>query len=320
MSVVEAGIKAGALDVGDCALCAHHAAARHTAAPADRHDDLLPWGVVLTAAVVVACVGAGMERWFGIGAVAGIISGAVCAFVTILGVRRRARQMHERSVARMSAEADERVAMVVRQFEWAVNDVVKQKETIERGEATADLLMAQSRQREQYVRRLEQQLFEARERVVALTGTPAPAERIEVDPLADAMAGVIPFRWSLHSDKYQTNLELECGVTSRRPTRVRLVDGDGNVLVTSGTPMWSEDGRPCFSIAKPPIELVLALDAGRETTFHFEALSDYEWRQVRLEDSGVRTKIVTDKQGRMFRVPDEPDAAQLLAPTITTLN
>ena len=319
MSVVDAGIKAAALNAGDCALCAHHAA-KHAAAPAERHDDLLPWGIVVTAAVVVACVGAGMERWFGIGAVAGVLSGALCAFVTIVGVRRRARHMHERAIARMSAEADERVAMVVRQFEWAVNDVVKQKEAIERGEATADLLMTQARQREQYVRRLEQQLFEARERIVTLTGAPAPAPRVESDPLADAMAGVIPFRWSLHSDKYQTNLELECGITSRRPTRVRLVDAEGKVLVTSSTPMWSEDGRACFTIAQPPIELITALDAGRDTAFHFEALADYEWREVRLEDSGLRTKIVTDKQGRMYRVADEPDAAQLLAPTITTLN
>ena len=315
MSVVEAGIKTVALDVGDCALCAHHAS-KHAAVPSERHDDLLPWGIVLTAAVVVASLGAGVERWIGIGAVAGILSAALCAFVTIIGVRRRAARMHERAVARMSAESDERVAMVVRQFEWAVNDVVKQKETIERVEASADLLMGQARQREQYVRRLEQQLFEARERVVSLSGTPAPVERVEVDPLADAMNGVIPFRWSLHTDRYQTNLELECGITSRRPTRVRLVDGEGAVLVTSGTPMWSEDGRPCFTIAKPPIELLTALDAGRETTYHFEALADYEWRTVRLEDSGLRTKLVTDKQGRMFRIADEPDAAQLLAPTI----
>src|SRR5438067_8507219 len=136
VSVVEAGIKVPALDAADCALCAHHAAG-HAAGPADRHDELLTWGVALTAAVVVACVGTGDQRALGIGAFAGILLAALCAAVTVSGVRRRAARMHERAVARMSGDADDRVAMVVRQFEWAVNDVVKQKETIERAEATA---------------------------------------------------------------------------------------------------------------------------------------------------------------------------------------
>jgi hypothetical protein len=320
VSVVDAGIEAGRLDVSDCALCAHHAT-QHAAPTAERHDELLTWSVAITAAVVVACLGSGDQRWLGIGAFAGILLGALCATVTISGVRRRAAHMHERSVARMSADADERVAMVVRQFEWAVNDVVTLKRAIERAEASADLLVGQARERENYVRRLEQQLFEARERVVSLSGTRSP-ERVEFDPLSDAMAMVIPFRWAMHNDRYGTNLELECGITSRRPTRIRLVDGDGKVVITSGSPMWSEDGRPSFTMARPPVDLLTALEAGRETTYHFEALADYEWRSVRLEDSGVRTKIVTDKQGRMYRVSDESDAAQLLAPTITlnTLN
>ena len=314
MAVVEVDLARPATAEG-CALCARHTD-EHDATHASRNDFIVPWGIVLTSAVVVASLGVGADRWFGLGAVAGIFAAGVCAWLTVRAFAHRSRAARAREVARMATQADERVAMVVRQFEWAVNDVVKQKKDIERSEAAADLLVGQARQRERYVQRLEQQLFEARERIVSLTGAPAPADQVESDPLADAMAGIIPFTWSLHNDRYQVNLELECGVTSRRPTRVRLVDGDGSVLVTSGTPMWSDDGRPCFTIAKPPTDLVMALDAGRETSYHFEALSDYEWREVRLEDSGRRTKIVTDKQGRIFRVDDAPDAAQLLAPTL----
>ena len=319
MSVVEAGIAAGARAASDCALCAHHAATHAAPRRTERHDELIPWGVALTAAVVIACVSAGFERWFGLGAMAGLAAGAICAFLSLRGIGRRGQLMHERAVARLSAEGDQRVEMVVRQFEWAVNDVVKLKSNLERAEAAADLLVSQARQRERYVRRLEQQLFEARERVVTLVGTAGAPDRIEIDPLVDAMSGIVPFRWSLHTDRVQMNLELECGVTAHRPSRVRLIDGEGNVVITSSTPMWSEDGRPCFTIAQPPVELVVALDAGRETVFHFEALADYEWRPVRLEDSGRRTKIVTDKQGRLYRVSDEADAAQLLIPP-TTLN
>ena len=86
--------------------------------------------------------------------------------------------------------------------------------------------------------------------------------------------------------------------------------------MTSGTAMWSDGGRPSFTIARPPMDLILDLDAGRESRYRIEALSEYEWREVRLEDSGRRTKIVTDKQGRLYRVADEPDMAQFLANTL----
>lgn len=314
VAVVEADLRTARGD--ECAKCAHEAAER-AVVPRERDDHLVPWGIALTGAVLVASVGAAADRWFGLGAIAGISIAAGCAWFTVRSFAARTRAAHERELAKMVTEGDERVAMVVRQFEWAVNDVVKQKREIERADASADLLVGQARQRERYVQRLEQQLFEARERITALMGTPAPAERIEFDPLADAMAGIIPFNWSIHSDKFQVNLELECGLTSRRPSRVRLIDADGNVLMTSGTPMWSDEGRPCFTLAQPPTDLVLDLDAGREVRYRFEALADYEWRQVRLEDSGRRTKIVTDKQGRMYRVADEPDVVQLLAPPTT---
>ena len=300
----------------ECAMCADHIA-HQAVAPREKNDHLVPWGLALTGAVILASVGAAADRWFGLGAVAGIFVAAGCAWLTVRSLAARTHAVHERELAKMVTEGDERVAMVVRQFEWAVNDVVKQKRAIERADASADLLVGQARERERYLRRLEQQLFEARERLTVLSDTAAPIDRIEFDPLADAMAAIVPLTWSIHSDKYQVNLELECGLTSRRPTRVRLIDAHGNVLMTSGTPMWSDEGRPRFTLAQPPTDLVLDLDAGREISYRFEALADYEWRQVRLDDSGRRTKIVTDKQGRTYRVTDEPDAVQLLAPPTT---
>jgi hypothetical protein len=39
----------------------------------------------------------------------------------------------------------------------------------------------------------------------------------------------------------------------------------------------------------------------------------YEWKPTRLEDSGRRTRIVADNQGRFYRVADAADAAQVFA-------
>lgn len=305
-------------DTTACPLCSSHSAEHPTVAH-DRRDDLIPWAILLTGGVVVASLGIGVERWFGLGAVAGLVAGAGCAWITVRSALRRRRAGHARELAAMAEDGDSRVATVIRQFEWAVNDVVKLKRDNERMEAVADALMERARQRERYVEKLERQLFETRERLVSVVATSADTERPEFDPLAEAMAGIVPFRWALHNDRYQVNLELECGITSHRPTRVRLVDAEGNVVITSGTPMWNEDGHASFTLATPPTDLILDLDAGREPRYTFEALSDYEWKAVRLEDSGKRTKIVTDKQGRLYRVSDAPDAAQLLAPSLTTL-
>lgn len=315
MSVIEGGLPAVAIATTDCPMCHAQPSARSDA-PVDRRDDVLPWALVLTAAVVVASVGAGAERWFGLGTIAGLAAGSACAWVSVRAALQRRRAAHAREVAALTADADGRVAMVVRQFEWAVNDVAKLRRDNERAEAAADALVERSRQRERYVEKLERQLFEARERLAMLAQTATTSERPEFDPLADALAGIVPFNWSMHKDRAQVNLELECGVTSRRPTRVRIVDAVGEVLMTSGTPMWNDEGRACFSLADPPGDLLADLDAGRTPRYTIEALSDYEWHPVRLEDSGRRTRLVTDKQGRIYRVSDDADAAQLLAPTL----
>ena len=51
----------------------------------------------------------------------------------------------------------------------------------------------------------------------------------------------------------------------------------------------------------------------REPNYLIEALVQYEWKPTRLEDSGRRTRIVADNQGRFYRVTDAADAAQVFA-------
>src|SRR5437899_2434139 len=139
MAVVEAGIQVAPQDDASCEMCAKHAAA--SARPtAERHDELLPWAVALTVAVVVASIGVGADHWFGVGAVIGIVVAAGCAWLTLRSVTARSATGHARELKRLETAGDGRVAMVVRQFEWAVNDVVKLRRDVERAEAAADLL------------------------------------------------------------------------------------------------------------------------------------------------------------------------------------
>ena len=124
--------------------------------------------------------------------------------------------------------------------------------------------------------------------------------------------GHVPFSWSLHTQGLISTLELRLGATADRPSRLRIVDRDGQVVAVSTPPTHAEDGGIDYEIQTPPADLFADLDAGRAVNYAIEALTRYEWKPVQLEDSGKRTKAVTDKQGRWFRIDDDADAPRAL--------
>ena len=315
MSVVEAGIQVSAATADPCPLCSSDASheSHRTPVAVDRRDELLLWAVGLTTAVVIASVGIGSDRLFGIGALAGLLAGTGLAWRSVRTAVRAREAAHDRTVRALNDDADGRVAMVIRQFEWAVNDVAKLKREDERAQVTADLLIVQGRARERHVRRLERQILQARQRAASAAATTPSSPRAEFDPgVADA-ASALRFGWGLHHDGDVTRLELECDARARA-TRVRIVDRTGGVTARSLNAMHSGDGSLCFALADLPADLIADLDAGRESAYRLQVLCDYEWRPALLEDTGRRTKLVTDKQGRLFRVTDAPTAAQPVAP------
>jgi hypothetical protein len=305
----------------DCPMCnAPHPTSNEPMSPVKQRTDLLPWTVVVTAAVVITAMGAGVERWFGVGAVSGLLAGIACAWVSFQAARRNRGAAHARELTSLAEDAEVRVQSVIKQFEWAVNDVVKVKRDAERAQGAADALMERSRERERYVKKLERQVFELREQVAHY---PQP---VAVPPSDEPFDGPdpihVPFRWALHIDGTKATLELETGVTLHRPSRVRIVDRDGQVTAVSGVAVLLADGGYGFTVEDPPIDLVTDLDARREPNYLIEALVQYEWKPTRLEDSGRRTRIVTDNQGKFYRVADAADAAQVFAsqPRRATLN
>jgi hypothetical protein len=296
----------------ECSMCnAPHPKSDEPTSPVKQRTDLLPWAVVVTAAVVITAMGAGVERWFGVGAVSGLLAGISCAWVSFQATRRNRGAAHARELTSLAEDADVRVQSVIKQFEWAVNDVVKVKRDAERAQGTADVLMERSRERDRYVKKLERQIFELREQAAHYlhpVEVPAPESVFE-----GSDTNHVPFRWALHIDGSKATLELETGVTVDRPSRVRVVDRDGQVTAVSGAAVLLADGGYGFTVEEPPIDLVSDLDARREPNYLIEALVQYEWKPTRLEDSGRRTRIVADNQGRFYRVADAADAAQVFA-------
>jgi hypothetical protein len=301
-----------------CPLCSATRARPIEHVPSESHADYLPWAMVLTAAAVVTAIGLGPERWFGFGAMSGLLAGVACAWVSVRAVRRGRTAAHALELKALSEDADMRVQGVIKQFEWAVNDVVKLKRDVDRAETAADALVERARERERYVQKLERQLFDTRERLTQIVvpsaePTPPPAPQID--------GSHVPFHWGLHLDGRRAVLELETGYTLHRPTRVRIVDRDGQVIAVSGTAMVGESGGSGFTIDGPPADLIADLDARRDPNYAIEALVQHEWKPARMEDTGRRTRIVEDKQGRTYRVADAADAAQVLAsPPRTDLN
>jgi hypothetical protein len=305
----------------ECSMCnAPHPASGVPVSHVRQRIDVFPWAVVVGSAVLIAAIGAGDDRWFGLGAAGGLLAGMACAWISFQAARRRRGAAHVRELTALSEEADSRVQSVIKQFEWAVNDVVKLKRDAERAQAAADALMERSRERERYVKKLERQVAELREQVAHYpppVSAPAPDRGFDgPDPTH------VPFRWALHIDGSKATLELETGVTVHRPSRVRIVDRDGQVTAVSGVAAVLADGGYGFTVDEPPIDLVTDLDARREPNYLIEALVQYEWKPTRLEDSGRRTRIVADNQGKFYRVADADDAAQVFAsqPRPTTLN
>jgi hypothetical protein len=133
----------------ECTMCnAPHPKGNEPLSPVKQRTDLLPWAVVVTASVVITVMGAGVERWFGVGAVSGLLAGIACAWVSFQAARRNRGTAHARELTSLAEESDTRVQGVIKQFEWAVNDVVRVKRDAERAQGAADALMERSRERE----------------------------------------------------------------------------------------------------------------------------------------------------------------------------
>jgi hypothetical protein len=206
--------------------------------------------------------------------------------------------------------ADGRVQLVVKQFEWTVGDLGKLRSRLDVAEASVQTITERGREREHQNEQLVRQISRLRERLaeIAMAASLTQAgKEVPPPPLFEA----IYFTWGLHLDGPRARLELQTVASGESPTRVRVMDRDGQIVAVSGTAIVSLDGNLEFQL-EPPLDLVADLDEGREIDYAIETLVEDEWKPVRLRDTGRRTSSVVDAQGRLSRVPDASDPSRLI--------
>jgi hypothetical protein len=293
----------------DCRLCAEmRTPGAGTTSAMLRLRQVFPPAAIVTAGLVLAAVDGGALAWIGGGVVAGIMSGAVYGWSSRRNLRRAAHEAHTLEIQASSEAADRRVELVIRQFEWAVNDVAKLRGNLAHAEATVQALTERGRQREHQMEQLVRQISQLRERLAEVAMAASTVQQSDTEPTRTA-PDAIRFSFGLHLDGPRARLELQTAANSESATRLRVMDRDGQIVAVSGMAVVSLDGLLEFQL-EPPLDLIADLDEGREINYAIEALVDAEWRPVRLRDTGRRTHSVVDLQGRLSRVSEVRDASR----------
>jgi hypothetical protein len=295
-----------ARDSEDCRLCAEMRtsdAARPSAVRELRH--IAPLAFAAVVGLVVAVLDRGPAGWLGAGLAAGISVCAVYVWVARRSLLRSAHDAHASELKTLAEDADVRVELVVKQFEWAVGDVAKIRCKLEASQAAVHSLTERGREREHQIEQLVRQISRLRESLaeIAMAASLTDAGKgLPARPLFEA----VYFTWGVHLDGPRARLELQTAANSDSPTRVRVMDRDGQIVAVSGMAVVSLDGNLEFQL-EAPLDLIADLDDGREINYAIEALVEHEWKPVRLKDSGRRTRSIVDAQGGLTRVPDVGD-------------
>jgi len=296
-----------------CRLCAETRVPGPGSVSAARQlRHILPLAVAATAGLALALVDRGPAGLLGAGVAAGIVACVVYVWYGRQTLLLNAHEAHASELAALAEDADIRVELVVKQFEWAVGDVAKLRRNLDQAEASVQALTERGREREHQNEQLVRQISRLRERLTEIAmeaslthaGKEAPAR-----PLFEA----VYFTWGVHFDGPRARLELQTAANSESPTRLRVMDRDGQVVAVSGMAVVSLDGTLEFQL-EPPLDLISDLDEGHEINYAIEALVDIEWKPVRLRDSGRRTRSVVDVQGRLSRASEVRDTAQQSEP------
>jgi hypothetical protein len=295
----------------DCRLCADTNATYDGTSPVARLlRHVAPLALAATVGLALAVFDGGPAGWLGAGVAAGISTCAVYVWFGRRSLLRSAHEAHARQLEAVVQDADSRVELVVKQFEWTVGDFAKLRSRLDVAETSVRTLTERAREREHQNEQLVRQISRLRERLAEIAMAASltqSGKEVPPPPLFEA----IYFTWGLHLDGPRARLELQTVANSDSPTRIRIMDRDGQIVAVSGTAIVSADGNLEFQL-EPPLDLVADLDEGREIDYAIEALVEGEWKPVRLRDTGRRTRSVVDVQGHLSRVPVAQDSSRLI--------
>jgi hypothetical protein len=305
---------AGAKGTDDCRLCADANALHDGVAPLGRLlRHLAPLALAAAAGLALAVLDGGPAGFLGGGVAAGILSCAVYVWSARRTLLRSAHEAHTTELKAVVQAADSRVELVVKQFEWTVGDIARLRDRLAQSDASVRALTERGREREHHNEQLVRQISRLRERLAEIAMAASLTEAGKEVPPPPPLFEAIYFSWGLHLDGPRARLELQTAATGESPTRIRVMDRDGQIVAVSGTAIVSLEGNLEYQI-ESPLDLVADLDEGREIDYAIEALAEGEWMPVRLRDTGRRTKSAVDVQGHLSRVPVVSDASRLIEP------
>jgi hypothetical protein len=297
-----------------CALCDAHskAAQRHTTRPHIRTKRYLPWIAPLALCAALIPFVDGAARGLLAGTIIGLGGGAGLAWLTTRVNRHIAAATLASATEELKAEADQRVAMVIRQFEWAVNDVANLRDALKRAQdarATAEANEHRVRRRQH---QLERQLYDARMKIGEYSrALGSESEKRDDDRTVLANGGelVVPLTWHVFDEDMLTWLRFESdGVV---PSQVRIMNEHDSVIAISARALDTvEDGAQVSLVLRAPENVIATLEGRHQGRFTFQALVDDTWCKVELSAPRHATK---DQHSRPWRPDDDRRPQALIA-------
>ena len=296
----------------DCALCAAHkkAAERHKTAPLARRARYIPWIAAFAASLVLFPFLGEWGRWLALGLTLGLGGGFGIGWLNEHTHKHFAAMTLAGATDELKAEADQRVAMVIRQFEWAVNDVANLREVLQHAQDARAASEASEQRARRRLHLLEQQLFDARTKIGeysrALGTSPTQLEAPTVVPIAEEL--VVPLTWHAYEENLLTWLRFEsAGIV---PSQLRILNEHDSVIAISARSLETlVEGEQVSLILRAPDEVMAMLEGKQTDQFKFEALVDDSWCKVELR----RARATTDKRGRAWRPEDDHRQQALIA-------
>jgi hypothetical protein len=299
----------------DCALCDAHskAAERHTARPHVRTMRYLPWIAPLALSVVLIPFVDGAARGLFAGIVVGLAAGAGLAWLTTRLNRHIAAATLASETDELKAEADQRVAMVIRQFEWAVNDVANLRDALQRAQDARASAEANEHRVKRRLRQLERQLYEARMKMgehSRALGNSNETTEDEPTVLPTGEDLVVPLMWRVVEENMLTWLRFEsAGIV---PSQIRIMNEHESVIAISAHAIDTlKEGAQVALVLRAPDHVVATLEGRHQGRFTFEALVDDTWCKVELKAGGRPAS--KDKRSRVWRPKDDRRPQALIA-------
>jgi hypothetical protein len=268
-------------------------------------DALIPWLLAFGFVVPLAAAVEGDARNFSAGIACGILIGAAFAWQLHRRDRETGIAAAARVRAQITAESEARANTVIKQFEWAINDIDTLRAKLSKAEQEVREHTQHAFVAEREMRRLERNARLRDRRFAVKLVDHAGREPIAPAPtvLDIVAAPTVDLRCELNDSGPLAWLELSSDDPDNLPSRVRVFERGGSVICVSDPAVHStaHDGEVHHASLRLPLppELAGAARRGALDEYHFEALVAHRWVGVRFHCN--RAGAYRETRGRAYR-------------------